>query len=594
MRTIRKLALIAVALALVAAVWLWWNRPQPVDMTAYVPADSLVYLEANSLPQVIEGMIATDAWKRLAPPAGTGSGFSNIGWLSRLVAWTGIGPAEAVVLARAQVAVTVLGFTAEEEAGDTLKIKPRAAIIVEGHSGTRRVQIAVEKLVGDFARRAYLNPQVERREADDVLLLTWSAPSGTRRIVAAVIESVAVIGNDEATVEACLATRRGERPSLAGNAQVEEMRARVDSGDALAFGFVPPVGAAKLLEVAATAYAGQLSPNPRIQSAAAILLPQLANRILGGAAWSTRVVDQVVEDRYFIEVDTDLAARLQAELTPLGDASLGASEFLPASTHQLTRYTYQDPEAAWRGLNAAISSQLDALSAPLVARFLEAALSPYGIEAPREFLRAAGPELVTARLDDTGGSTVLIAQVRNREALREQVRRRLGNATRERIGHAEMFVSANIKRGAASFVGDRLIMGAADDVRRCLAAQTEDRALATIDAFKRAAQAATQAGSNAAPASAVTYTDDRPTARRFVDFIAAARRDRPADRVAFERELSQIAYARTETRLIEGGFERKTYSSFGQLSALAARFAPETVMDQESLRPKGARAKPGT
>ena len=59
MRTIRKLALIALALALVAAVWLWWNRPQPVDMTAYVPADSLVYLEVNSLPD------ALDAFKEL-------------------------------------------------------------------------------------------------------------------------------------------------------------------------------------------------------------------------------------------------------------------------------------------------------------------------------------------------------------------------------------------------------------------------------------------------------------------------------------------------------------------------------------------------
>ncbi|MBA3441314.1 MAG: hypothetical protein H0T92_15730 [Pyrinomonadaceae bacterium] len=593
MRTIRKLALIALALALVAAVWLWWNRPQPVDMTAYVPADSLVYLEANSLPQVVDGMIATDAWKRLAPLAGTGSGFSNIRWVSRLIAWTGIGPAEAVVLARAQVAVTVLGFTAEEEAGDTLKIKPRAAIIVESHSGTRRLRIAVEKLVGDFARRAYLNPQVERREADDVLLVTWSAPSGKRRIVAAVFESVAVIGNDDAAVQACLATRRGERPSLVGNAQLEEMRSRVDSRDALAFGFVPPVGAAKLLEVAATAYAGQLSPNPRIQSAAAILLPQLANRILGGAAWSMRVMDQLVEDRYFIELDSDLAARLQTALTPVSDASLRASELLPAMTHQLTSYTYQEPEAAWRGLNAAISSQLDALSAPLVARFLEEALTPYGIESPREFLRASGPELATARLDDTGQSTVLIARVRNREALREQVRRRLGSVTRERIGNAEMMISSNTKRGAASFVGDHLIMGAADDVRRCLAAQTEARALAAIDAFKRATQSTAQAGSNAAPAGAVTYTDDRPGTRRFVDFVAAARRDRPADRAALERELLQIAYSRSETRLIESGFERRTYSSFGQLGAITGQFAPETVMDQERLRPKVGRAELG-
>src|SRR5215210_7563337 len=112
---LRTLLLVAAALVLLVAAWLWWNRPQPVDMAAYAPADALAYLEANSLPDILNGLTSTDAWQALAPPAGLRTDFTQLGWLSRAAAWTGIGPAETVVLARAQVAVVVMGLEAAEE-----------------------------------------------------------------------------------------------------------------------------------------------------------------------------------------------------------------------------------------------------------------------------------------------------------------------------------------------------------------------------------------------------------------------------------------------------------------------------------------------
>ena len=114
MRFLRKALLILLALILLAAVWVWWNRPQKVDMSAYVPADALLYLEANDLPDIATGLINTEAWKALASPAGIRSDAGRIGWLSRLASWTGLGPAEAVVFSRAQIAVAVLGFDAAD------------------------------------------------------------------------------------------------------------------------------------------------------------------------------------------------------------------------------------------------------------------------------------------------------------------------------------------------------------------------------------------------------------------------------------------------------------------------------------------------
>ncbi|HEX8748256.1 MAG TPA: hypothetical protein VF717_13865, partial [Pyrinomonadaceae bacterium] len=63
MISLRKLIAFAIALVVVAALWLWWNRPQRVDMAGYVPADVLVYLEANNLPEIVQGLSRTDAWK---------------------------------------------------------------------------------------------------------------------------------------------------------------------------------------------------------------------------------------------------------------------------------------------------------------------------------------------------------------------------------------------------------------------------------------------------------------------------------------------------------------------------------------------------
>ncbi|HKR02148.1 MAG TPA: hypothetical protein VJT09_15840 [Pyrinomonadaceae bacterium] len=572
MKFLRKALLVFLALLLILAIWIWWNRPQKVNMAAYVPADSLIYLEANDLPDIANGVLSTDAWKALAPAAGLKSNLGNLGWLSRLASWTGIGPADAVVLSRAQVAVTVLGLDAAD-AGDTLKIKPRYALVAETHTGESRTLSAVETRIGEFARRAYREPRVERKEADGAKFMTWIAPDGDRRIVAAVLGSVAVVGNDEAAVQACLAVRRNERPSLDGNPQLEEIRRRVGGGDALAFGYISPEGAAKLLEVTATAYAGQISSDPRAQSAAASMLPPLAKKILGGAGWSARNTEGVIEDRYFLALQNGVAAKLQPALASQQGMKLAAGELLPADLYSLSRYNYRDPAEAWRGLNSALSSQADALGSLLIARLLDASLKPYGIEEPDSFLRALGPEIVTARLDDSGSSTVTIVEVRDEKTLRDFVAKRLGpKPAVEVVGGVEMLVSGNERHDASSFVGGYLLLGTADRVRRCLEARGAGRTLASDEIFQRTARLVSQDSR----ANVITLTEDQVPARTFVTAIASQRgmRERPAVESELEGALTRLRFAVSETQVVDGGFERRTRSSFGQFGALAAQFAP--------------------
>lgn len=565
---------LAALLLVIAGTWLWWNHPQKVNMAGYVPADSLIYIEASNVPDIGEALTSTDGWKMLAPPAGVRSSFGGIGWLGRLIAWTGVGPADAVVLSRAQLAVTVLGIDTAD-AGDTLKIKPRAALVVESHSGPGRTLAAVEKRVGDFARRAYGEPSVKREQIEGVAFTTWSAANTDRRIIAAVTESLAVIGNDEPTVRSCLAVHRGERPSLAANSQLEEMRRRVDGGASLAFGYISPAGATRLLEVAAPFYANQISSNQQAQSVAASLLPQLAKKILGGAGWSARFADGLVEDRYFFALQNGTATRLREALVSSNCQKSSAGDLLPVGAYSISYYNFRDPEAAWRGLSAAVSSQLPAPFAFLITNILKASLKPYGIDEPESFLRAIGPEVITARLDESAERTLIIVEARDETALREFVAKRLGTdrPLTERIGDAILLRAKDARRGAASFIAGKLMLGEIEDVRHCLGARAQNRTLASDEAFRRAARAA---DAPAGQTCAVTYTNNSGPARVFIETIAdgpEARRQAP-NNAEFENALGHLAYALSETRVVEGGVERITRSSFGQFGTLVAQFSP--------------------
>jgi hypothetical protein len=571
MHNLRRALIVLLLLAAAAFAWLWLTRPTKVDMAAYVPADAIVYFEADSLPEIFDGVTSTDAWRELSRAAGVETKQVPSRWLTDLVSFTGVGPSDAVVLSRAQVAVAVLGFEAAEESDTTLRFSPRAALVAETHTSEWRVRAALEKLAGDFARRSFGAASVERKEVDGVQFVTWVSQSDARRrIVTAVYESEALLGNDEAAVRACLDVKRGARPSLAANEQLKETRARLDSEGALAFGFAPQGSAAKVVEVFAPAFVGGVSSESKLQSLLATVLPQLTSQTLGSAGWSARAAGGGIEDRYFLALPGDMARRLQAPLAPADAREGGAVEVLPKETYQLTRYDLRNPEEAWRGLGAALSAQVDVSRATFITLALEALVKPYGVEHPRDFLRACGTEIATAKLDAESEGKLLIVSVRDQETLGGEVRARLGRgAHTERVGDAELLVAADPDDGAAAFAGGYLMMGSEADVRRCLDARAQGRTLSDSAALKAVAQ-----NFSAERPFARTFTDGREATGSVVSYFARGGARPAPNQVAFEEALSRRGYSASETRLAEGGFEKRTRSAFGLFGEMIERFSP--------------------
>src|SRR5262249_42143270 len=113
MRRLKHVRRVGLLLALLfvasAAAWIYWSWPRKTDLSRYAPADSLAYVEVNDLAALTSGIEQTHAWQTLSAPIGAPSKLSPNRFWSSLARWTGIGYSDAILFARAQVAVVFSG-----------------------------------------------------------------------------------------------------------------------------------------------------------------------------------------------------------------------------------------------------------------------------------------------------------------------------------------------------------------------------------------------------------------------------------------------------------------------------------------------------
>ena len=163
MKFLRPLLALAVLLILIVAISLWWNTPSRVDMANYAPADSIVYVEFNNLEDVANAIQHSEVWQSAATITKSKPIPQNR--LMRAAARAGIGPLPAVLFARAQVALVVVGLNTTEET-DTLKVRPEVAIIAETHTSKWRTKPAAIEAVKQLANFAYGASMCAERNAD--------------------------------------------------------------------------------------------------------------------------------------------------------------------------------------------------------------------------------------------------------------------------------------------------------------------------------------------------------------------------------------------------------------------------------------------
>ncbi|HKR59015.1 MAG TPA: hypothetical protein VJS64_04720, partial [Pyrinomonadaceae bacterium] len=199
MRTLRRAVVVAALLLVFAFIGIWFNRPQRIDMSVYAPASALVYLESDSLMDVADGIASTDSWKQVRPLLGESKSEWPRAQMRSFIAFTGVGPTSSVIIARAQIAMVMLDLGAREE-GETMTLKPEAALLIETHTSKRRMKSTVEQALQGFAEKFYTRPTFKRVVIENDEFLVWTAAGSDRQIVATIDNSLVIVANSDRAI----------------------------------------------------------------------------------------------------------------------------------------------------------------------------------------------------------------------------------------------------------------------------------------------------------------------------------------------------------------------------------------------------------
>ena len=562
MNWLRRLIAAIVLVVLVAVAWIWWNHPTQIDLAQYAPADSLAYLEANDIIGTANAITSTEGWRNFAPPLKLKHEWPRP-WVTRFIRWTGIGPIGTVVASRAQVALVMLNLGTSEE-GQTLKVKPDAAILIETHTASWRIRPAAESALSDLAQSIYGNPSFSKSAANGMEFLVWRDATGSRQIIATIDDSLIIVGNTELAVATCLMIRRGQRPSLTGDAQLQVMRRKLNANQALAFGYVSSGNAAKLAAFAVPLLLGREPNGVNVER----IVMSVSAKLVGSVGWSASLSNGLIEDRYLFNLQPSVINRLQL---PFHTASTDPQliDRVLDENYSATIYRLESPLEAWTEVQSVVLAQLDALSAVVFRSLFRSALSSNRIDDPERFLASVGPPLITTRLSSTSERSVLLAKVRDRAALQKMLTEHFRRQTKTNEQNGAEVLDSDDKETSAVFYQDYFLIGPSFDVRIC------------AENLSRSANESAELSRTFKPTNSssviVTYTDDRERIRGFLMALTRASSNSATTVASQEQITSSIppSYSITETTLINEGLERRTRSAFGQFSTLALLIFPE-------------------
>ena len=561
MKFLRTSLVVLLLFVLVAAAWLWFNRPTPVDLGKYAPADSVLYVELNTPTEVVRAIQQTDVWKAAAPITQSQPSSSNR--LALMAARAGIGPIDAVLFARAQLALVVVGLNAAEQ-DDTLRVKPEFALIAETHTSAWRTKPAVVSAVKQLATFVYGASNCSERTAD-ADYVECSVAGVERKIIGAVDGTLVVVGNTENAVRSCLEAKRGTRPNILSDPELLRVRSSLVSNQTLGFGYVSASNSAKLFSWAAPLLMRVGPGNRQLEQ----LLAVSAGKILRGVAWTAVSSGGGIEDRYLFSLEPEVVSRLQPAFETTGRDE-NVWKLVPGDFESLTIYRSKEPAAAWRSLDSAVALKLDALPAVLFGTLLKSSLVSYGISDPKEALTTLAPPLLTLRPSASVEGSVLVARVTDEPRLRRTLAQEI---FRDSNGQIVQGINADLDSElefSAVFSDGYVLLGRTENMQPCLAALRRSAAINADNKIKQESQESS--------AAIVTYANDELRLRNFISTLVMlqGRRLSAEEIASLQNKLGDHTFASTETRLGSTGIERKTRSAFGQFSTFVSMLGAES------------------
>ncbi|HJQ22449.1 MAG TPA: hypothetical protein VKA60_00945 [Blastocatellia bacterium] len=492
--TRKNLIIAAVVFALLVATACYFalRRPQPVAMERYVAASSLAYLEVNNLADVVDGLTNTQAWRELGPALGLSSQLRQIGLMADLVGRTGLGPEEAVLAGRAQLALALTDVeaqTGQTDEGPYLHFKPRLALVIETHARPATAARLVGERAIIVAQRIYgMGVDQEEQAYQGTRLLVFRGANPDRPLVAAAIGSVIVLTNHLDAMKTTLDTIAGRAPSLAEDATLARLKPDVATGAAVN-AFITETGINKLIALVPPLAASRYAAEPETVASFTSLLEHMASQAVAGLLYSAEFKDGGVVDRYLTALKPGIGEALAEALKPAQAAGFKSPQLIPRGAEELTLLNIERagelPERALKQL----APHVDLVAGLALREFVINLRKQYGIEGGESIGDAVGHEIALVNLGD-GGSQAMLISVKDKDRLAPFIARYLsrGDAkvTTENVGGTELRVSSNEDNRAAAFIGSFLVLATRQQINQMMEAQAAGGVIAADERLQTA------------------------------------------------------------------------------------------------------------
>lgn len=495
-------------------------------MRLLVPAETLVYLETNDLAAALQPIVESKPFREVAKSKPDFSALKGV-----------------------QLAVAVTGFeTTEEKLTDESsvgRVQPRFVAIADTHAWNWQAVAFAETKLGGFVADVYgSEPTLEKSDKSGGKYFVWSARDG-RKAYALVIDSLIYFGNDETSIDKCLAIKRNEADSIVKTGKIQPPDPKT-----LAAGYISTDGVAQIANIAGLRFASESSDESEIQSAVAGILPRLIRNSITEVSWQARRTEEGIEDKFQISMPPDIANVFNETMASSGNAGKSSFQSVPADASTATSYNFKNAHVAWRSLLLVAQKQTDPIVGEAIAVFANFLFEPYGIANPEIFLSAISSSFTTGNSSPDGEKPFVISTVTDvtkvESSLDSDLRRPVGSPEFARLRKSEDGDLAMLYLDA-TFIG-----GDAESVERLYADRLNGPESGLSGAIRQTIDP---------KALTVTVGRDTTTAMQLIDIMAHEGRG----------DTGVISTYLTETRFTKTGIERRTVSDFGLIGWIIAQ-----------------------
>jgi hypothetical protein len=499
------------------------RAPEKADLKTYLPAGTLIYMETDDLSAIGRAFTENKDWRALSGGREGGLSF----------------------LRDKQAALAVTGFQSSGE-GTVLQVKPNLVLAIDTQAAPSQAVITAERVLRELQGRFSGEiAGVEKFDRDGAQWLTATGGDG-KKIFAAVLGSVALIGNNEDALKQCLEVKQGKSGDLLSNKELLQAKEERSTPGQIAFGYISLAGVRELSNYLAVSYALKSSENSLTREMISGILPEMLQKTVTSAAWSARPTASGIEDTYFVKTEREFAGTVFQTVKASAAAGTCGSKYLPKDVYSASCYRLEEPQIAWRGAVLSLAKQMDPKVLGLFEQFSRQMLKPYGIDDPELFLSAIGSEIITARFDADANKAAAIVKVKDKDKLRAAISETFDlHSVAEIRDDAELWTSRD-REFVAAFVGEDLIIGNGEAVLECLRAAR----------FENSSVAENPADLSGAGAIVSTRQKD-DTAMQILSGLAAR------NNKTVNKTIEATSYAYTETSIESWGVKRRTVSAFG-------------------------------